>query len=174
MANYTLETENVTASYDPQTGLLFVTYRGVMTPDVTVAFYRWLGDLIKTASPDDLMKARGSIYDFRQVKQFAASNISTAQRQSQQVNHAADMSHIPVALITESLLQTEWVRVTMKIMPDQDRKRVVKSMEEAVAFIDQFHARRAPEPPAENVSAVEAPNEASSTSADVNSQPNPD
>jgi hypothetical protein len=174
MTNYTLETENVGASYDAEKGLLFVTYRGVMTPDVTVAFYRWLGELLKTASPEDLMKARGSIYDFRQVKQFAASNISTAQRQSQQVNHAADMSHIPVALITETSLQTEWVRVTMKIMPDQDRKRVVKSMEDAIGFIDNFHAKRAPEPPAENVSVVDAPKEASSPSVDVNSQPKPD
>ena len=83
------------------------------------------------------------------------------------------MSHIPVALITGTPLQTEWVRVTMKIMPDQDRKRVVKTMDEAIAFIDEFHQKRV-SPPVENAAVTDAPEAASIPAADTTSDPKHD
>jgi hypothetical protein len=136
-----LETEQVTGYYEADQHILFVTYRGVLTPDVTAQVYRWLGELIQNG-PDPLDRVRGSIYDFRQVTTFDNRNLTSAQRQSQHLNHKVDVSNIPVALIAGSLYQEEILRVTMKItaQPAHDeRRRIVKSDAEALAFIDQFN-----------------------------------
>jgi hypothetical protein len=142
MVDYTLETDKMSARYDLEQHILFVAYRGVMTPDVTAVMYRWLMAMIEEGT-HDIHETRGAVYDFRDVTEFSASNIGTSQRQSQQANTKTDMSHIPVALVTKNLMQTEWVRLTMKITPGQDRKRIVKSMDEAMAYFEEFHARKA-------------------------------
>jgi hypothetical protein len=142
MPNYTLETENISAWYDREKKILYVAYRGVMTSDVTMTYYGWLFDW-GTYDPSIVKNTLGSVYDFRGVRQFASSNISTATQQSIQANRRLDLDHIPVALITETPLQTQWVRTTMKIMPAQHRKRIVNSMDEAYTFFEEFHSQRA-------------------------------
>lgn len=137
-----LESEQVEARYDPETKLLFVAYRGVLTPAVSAQFYRWLGQLLEH-SPEEASQARGSIYDFRQVTRIENSNLTSAQRQSQQMNKKADLSHHPVALIAANLYQRELLRLTMQISPQQDRKRIVSS-EEALEFIEHFHRTHLP------------------------------
>jgi hypothetical protein len=144
MPAYTLETDTISARYDANEKVLYVVYRGIMTPDVTTTYYAWALELVKS-DPTLLRTAYGSVYDFRQVKQFAASNIGTAVQQSQQANTQFDVSHIPIALLTETPLQTEWVRLTNQLMPGQDHKQLVKSIEEAHVFFKEFHAKRAQE-----------------------------
>jgi hypothetical protein len=131
-------TPSFDASYDNETGLLRVLYKGTLTPDVTVQFYRWLGEVI-SKHPGELHKVRGSIYDFRQLTGFSSSNLTSAQRQSQQLNSKADMSHIPVALIAKDRMQAELLRVELKISPQQERKALVWSEDEALAFISRFN-----------------------------------
>jgi hypothetical protein len=144
MPAYRLETETISARYDFNDKVLYVVYRGIMTPDVTTTFYAWAIELVKS-DPTVLHTVYGSVYDFREVKQFTASNIGTAMQQSQQANIQMDISHVPIALLTETPLQTEWVRLTNQLMPGQERKRLVKSIEEAHAFFEEFHAKRAQE-----------------------------
>jgi hypothetical protein len=132
------DAENFSAWYDDEQKILHVVYKGVLTPDTTTQFYRWLGELIQRR-PADVVRARGSIYDFRQVTGFDSRNLTSAQRQSQQLNTKADMSSHPVALLVDTRLQEQILHVELKISPQQDRKRIVHSEDEAYAFIASFH-----------------------------------
>jgi hypothetical protein len=133
-----IEADNFTAWYNDEQEILHVVYKGVLTSDTTVQVYRWLGEVIQRR-PQDVMRAKGSIYDFRGVTGFDSHNLTSAQRQSQQLNTKADMSGHPVALLVDTLLQEQILRVELKISPQQDRKRLVHSEEEAYAFIASFH-----------------------------------
>jgi hypothetical protein len=139
----TLETEQVRGWYDEEQRILFVVYRGLLSPDVTAQVYRWLGNMIQT-NPVEAAKAVGSIYDFRQVTGFDSRNLTSAQRQSQQLNTKADLSSHPVALIVQSMMQEQMLKVELKISPQQTRKRIVRSDAEALAFINSFRPERGP------------------------------
>jgi hypothetical protein len=133
-----IDTDHFSAWYDDEQQILHVVYQGVLTADTTAQFYRWLGEVIQRC-PQDVVRAKGSIYDFRGVTGFDSRNLTSAQRQSQQLNNKADMSGHPVALLVDSYLQEQILRVELKISPQQDRKRIVHSEEEAYAFIASFH-----------------------------------
>jgi len=133
-----IDTENFSAWYDDQQQILHVVYNGVLTPDTTAQFYRWLSAVIQRR-PQDVVRAKGSIYDFRGVTGFDSRNLTSAQRQSQQFNTKADVSNHPVALLVDTLMQEQILRVELKISPQQDRKRIVHSEDEAYAFIASFH-----------------------------------
>lgn len=133
-----IDSKEFSGWYDDETSILHVVYKGVLTPDVTTQMYRWLGDLIQRR-PADVVQAKGSIYDFRQVTGFDSRNLTSAQRQSQQFNNKIDMTNHPVALLVDTLMQEQILRVELKISPQQDRKRVVHSEAEALDFIASFH-----------------------------------
>jgi hypothetical protein len=132
------DTDQFSAWYDDESLILYVVYKGVLTPDVTSQMYRWLGDVIQRR-PADVVRARGSIYDFRQVTGFDSRNLTSAQRQSQQFNNKVDVTNHPVALLVDTLFQEQILRVELKISPQQDRKRLVRSEAEALDFILNFH-----------------------------------
>jgi hypothetical protein len=133
-----IETENFDAWYDDAQQILHVVYKGVLTPDTTAQFYRWLGGVIQRR-PQDVVRAKGSIYDFRGVTGFDSRNLTSAQRQSQQFNTKADVSNHPVALLVDTFMQEQILQVELKISPQQDRKRLVRSEDEAYVFIASFH-----------------------------------
>lgn len=139
-----LSTPQVRAYYDPAEHIVHVVYQSEVTPQVTKEVYSWTADLAQKVPPGTV---RGAIYDFRATTQFVAANISTVQRESRTLNSKVNMSNIPVALIVTTLMQEQMVRVGMKITPEENRKRIVKSEEEALSFIQQWHARS--HPPAE-------------------------
>lgn len=132
-----IDTDQFSGWYDDETRILHVVYKGVLTPDTTTHMYRWLGEVIQRR-PADVVRARGSIYDFRQVTGFDSRNLTSAQRQSQQFNTRIDMTNHPVALLVDTLLQEQILRVELKISPQQDRKRLVRSEAEAFDFIADF------------------------------------
>lgn len=134
--------EHIAAYYDEERLILRVKYLGVMTPAVTAEFYQWLGNIIRT-NPEKVMTARGSIYDFRDVTEFANSNISSTARQSGQVNQQMDLQNHPVAIIAKDAIQSATLTVTMRVSGQQDRKRIVRTEADAIAFIEEFHARSA-------------------------------
>ena len=136
--------ETIAAYYDEERLLLRVKYRGVMTPAVTAEFYGWLVSAIK-AHPEKVGHARGSIYDFRDVTEVVNSNISSTARQSEQVNQQIDLHNHPVAIITRDAVQSALLTVTMRLSGQQDRKRIVRTEQEAIAFIDAFHQKLASE-----------------------------
>lgn len=135
------ETEHFTAFYDEESRILFVTYRDALTPSISAQFYRWLGQTAQN-HPDKVLTARGSIFDFREVTSFGSGNLTSVQRQSQQIGHKMELSNHPVALIAKTVYQQEMLRLTMQITQKQDRKRIVSSVDEALAFINEFHTAR--------------------------------
>ncbi|MFN8371794.1 MAG: hypothetical protein U0694_02810 [Anaerolineae bacterium] len=132
-----LELEQVSGHFDEDQGILFVTYRGLVTADTSAKVYAWIGRLVQQSS--DIGVARGSVYDFRAVKDFVVGSITTTQTRSQTLNTKVDISNHPVALIVGNLYQRMTVKTTMNVTPQQRRKRIVESMDEALAFINEWH-----------------------------------
>jgi hypothetical protein len=131
-----LELEQVTGYFDEETKLLITTFRGLLTADTSAKVYAWLGRLIQTYG---IGLARGSVYDFREVTDFALGNLTTTQARSSSLNSKANISNHPVALIVGGLYQRMTVKTAMNVTPQQKRKRIVESMEEARAFIEEWH-----------------------------------
>jgi hypothetical protein len=138
-----IEHEAFHAHYDFETQILHVCYRTEVTPTISAQFYQWLMSAMRE-HPTLVSSARGSIYDFRTVENIATSNISSATRQSQQVNQQVDLQNHPVALIARDAVQERLLSVTMKISPQTERKRIVRSEREALAYIDSWHQQQNP------------------------------
>lgn len=136
-----LDTPNVHAYFDEGRGISFITYKGILDGAVTAQLYGWVKTLITLIPPD---ATRGVIFDFREVTQFAQGNLTTAQRQSREINQKEDQSNHPVALIVGNLYQEQMVKVSMKISPLEDRKRLVYTPEEALTYIETWHTQRPP------------------------------
>jgi hypothetical protein len=141
MAVIPLDTENVRADYDAEAKLLRVSYKGILTPQVTVDFYSWLGTVMQQ-NPTLINEALGSIFDFRQVTDFKSSNISTVRKQSQTVTQNPEAKNHPVALVVGTIFQERMVAVMMKMTEQQDRKKVVNSIEEAHDYIAAWHKKQ--------------------------------
>lgn len=139
MEQFRRETPQVVSYFDDETGIVYVIYRGVLSPDVTAQVYKWMAESVQQM---DIKLVRGGIYDFREVTDFNKGNLATANRESRSFNTKVDVSSIPAALIVSTLFQEQMVKVSMQITPGQDRKRIVKSMDDAVAFIKQFQKRQ--------------------------------
>jgi hypothetical protein len=55
------------------------------------------------------------------------------------------MRHHPVALVVGSLYQRMTVKTAMNVTPQQKRKRIVESLEDALEFINQWQHQPTPE-----------------------------
>jgi len=66
-----LETPHISAYYDETQHIACVTYGNEVTPEVTIAVYRWMASLADYVRQEDV---RGGIYDFRRVTKFAPSS----------------------------------------------------------------------------------------------------
>lgn len=141
LAAVRLEEKHVTAYYDPESRILHVAYRGILSPEVSAQFYHWLGMAI-ARFPEEVSRARGSVYDFREVTQFDNANLTSTQRESKTLNEQADFTNHPVAMLVANNIQEEFARLTLMITPGQKRKRIVYSPEEALVFIELFHRNR--------------------------------
>lgn len=140
MAIPVLESESIHAEYDNETKILRVTYKGILSPEVTNQFYAWLIPTMQQ-HPHLVTESLGSIYDFRQVKDFKSSNITTARKQSQNASQSAELKNHPVALVVETSLQERMVSVMMKLTEQTDRKKIVNSIEDAQDFIAAWHKK---------------------------------
>lgn len=134
-----LDTEHVSAYFDPQMGISFITYRGHLTAEVTETLYAWVRSLLPHIGPD---ATRGVIFDFRQVTRFHQGNLEASRKQSVTINQEADNSTHCVALIVDNFYQEQLVSVSMNLTPGEKRKRIVRSMDEALAYIETWHAGR--------------------------------
>lgn len=131
-----LEDTNVTAIFDGTTGYIHVKYFETLTPAITTSFYQWL---FGVADKIGIKAVRGSTIDFRKVKTFHQGNIRTAQKESRSANQQLDLSHIPVGLIVTTVYQEQMVRISTKLTQQTQRMRIVKSEEEALAFIQEWN-----------------------------------
>jgi hypothetical protein len=131
-----LKTENLECYIDEVTDILYVVYRGEIDSNVTSQAYSWQA---KFATPEVLKSLKGSIFDFREVTKFNPGNLSTIQRKSRELNTTVQEYLIPVALLVNNLYQEQMVRVSAQISPSGDRKRIVKSVEEGLAFCEDYN-----------------------------------
>ena len=134
-----LSTESVTAYYDPTVLLGLVEYRGELSAEVTATVYKWIFQIVEKIP---LEQGRGSIYDFRQVTHFKRDNTTAAFRQSTALHTRVDTSNHPVALIVGNFIQEHAVRIAMRISPQEERKRIVHSQQEALAFINSWNRKK--------------------------------
>jgi hypothetical protein len=127
-----LESDDVSAHYDA--GLMFIIYKGTLTPQTTALAYNWMIETMQCVDVPD-----GAVFDFREVKQFDNSNLSSAQRQSQTFNSKFNISLIPAALLVGNAYQERMTQISLNLSPQKDRKRVVWSMEDALGFIKTYN-----------------------------------
>lgn len=133
-----IEGDGFSVQFDGQTGIMMGVYDEVLTAEATASLYVKGAKLAQEVGLDNI---RGMVFDFRRVKRFDKKNMATAQRESYRANSRLDMSHIPVALLVETPLQETTVRISAQVTPDQDRKQIVHTLEEASAFIDAWHKK---------------------------------
>ena len=127
---------NVVAKYDPNTHYIHVEYRQVSNPTVARAFYQWLYQLADSIGIEHVC---GATIDFRKVNIFEQGNVKAAQQESLSANRTLDMSHIPVALVVETMLQEQMVRISSNLTKQTHRMRLVKSDKEALNFITEWN-----------------------------------
>lgn len=139
MANLRLEIPNATATYDPETRVARIEYRGILDGDVTIQVYDWLDEIYRDFGIDNML---GQIFDFRKVQSFEESNLTTARRTSNRMNMRVDTSNIPVALLVNDFYHEEILRGSMRIPAEHVRKRIVWSEEDAWAYIKNWHAEK--------------------------------
>lgn len=131
-----LEHECATARYDQDTGIVYITYSGLLDSSVSTAVYDWLADLIATLGIDQLY---GEIFDFRAVTEFMPENLIDARRNSRRYNMKNNVKKLPVAMIVKDFVQEEILRVPMQNVKENERKTIVQNMDDAVAFLHAWH-----------------------------------
>jgi hypothetical protein len=82
---------------------------------------------------------RGEIFNFQDVEDFGLTNLMLARQMSKSINIRKDTSRIPIALVVKNVYQEEILRGPMQVSPENKRKKIVQSEEEAVEFIDDWH-----------------------------------
>jgi hypothetical protein len=135
MQKYQLEVDQASAYFDEEQRIVYVTYRGALSSDVTIQVYDWLDELFGEV---DVNTINGEIFDFRQVTEFDESNLKAARRTSSRMNIKVDTSSLPVALIVNDFFHKEILQSAMRIPPDHPRKRIVWTEEEAIAFLHEW------------------------------------
>lgn len=134
-----LDLENVSAYFDPEKNVSFVTYKGKIGSYTTKKFYDWVRELLKIIEAE---RTYAVIFDFRQVTEFDQGNLITVKRQSDSISRKEVQINHPVALIVESIYQEKMVKISMQLSKTETRQRVVYSMDEAWLFIKNWHAAR--------------------------------
>jgi hypothetical protein len=135
-----LNETNLTAHYDEDKQIFFITYKKTLTADMTNKAYSWL---FKNGLPLGIDNIRAFIFDFTAVSTFRRDNTFASKRQSQTANKVVDLSRIPVALIVNTIYQEQMVVLSMNVNGVEDRTKICKSYARAMTFVDQFHQKLA-------------------------------
>ena len=138
MVDHKLEIEQASATYDSDTGIIYVAYNGILTGEPAKEVYAWLGELYQEI---DINSMYGQVFDFRQVTEFDNSNLKTARRTSNRMNMSVDTSSVPVAMIVGDPYHQEILLGSMRISPENVRKKIVWSEDEAQEFLDSWHSK---------------------------------
>jgi hypothetical protein len=134
-----LEQEQVTAYFDEEKQIARVKYSGILGSDESNAAYRWLEGVIQNIGIENIY---GEIFDFTGVTQFQPDNLIDARKNSRKLNLRVDIHSTPVAMIVRDEVQKEILRGPMRNVPENRRKRIVQSEEEAFAFFEEWHAQQ--------------------------------
>lgn len=132
-----LKREQASAYFDEESHIAFITYRGVLSGEESTAVYDWLADLVEEIGLENIY---GEIFDFRLVSEFAADNLMEARRNSRRHNMRNNVRNLPVAMVISNYYQEEILRGPMQNVEENKRKTVVWNMDDARAFLDEWHA----------------------------------
>lgn len=144
MAVEKLQMERVSAYYDEEQKIAHITYSGILAAEDSAAAYKWLSQLIEVIGIDVIY---GEIFDFTGVKQFQPDNLIDARKNSRKLNLKVDIHSTPVAMIVRDTVQEEILRGPMRNVPENKRKRIVTSVNEALSFFAEWHQTNTPEQP---------------------------
>lgn len=139
MAIEKLKTEKASAYFDEESRIAYIEYRGLLTADESLAVYDWLADLVQELGIENVY---GEIFDFRKVREFATDNLMEARRNSRRYNMRNRIRKLPVAMLVSNYYQEEILRGPMKNVEENKRKTIVKTMEEALTFLHEWHAKQ--------------------------------
>ncbi len=128
----------VSAHYHAETSIAYITYRGELSATESDMAYKWLAGLIEVVGTKALY---GEVFDFREVKRFTVENLITAQKRSRRMNIMLNTQDFPVAMVVANTMQEEILRGPMRIVIGNQRKRIVRSMEDAHVFLNEWHAK---------------------------------
>lgn len=131
-----LNTPTLKITYDRRNQVLIISYHKELNAENTLLMYKWLFSSIEKRGMGGI---RGAVYDFTDVQKFTTSNLISTQRGSMAINAKADLSRMPVAMLVKTVMQEQQVGIVMNITPGEQRKRIVKSMSQALTFISDFH-----------------------------------
>ena len=137
-----LNIDQAEAYFDPETNIAHIAYSGVLHADVTLQVYNWLDAINEEVG---LENVRGQVFDFSAVETFDPGNLKVARRTSSRANMKQDNSHIPVGLIVGTPVHEETLRTDMRISPENTRKKIVWSKDEALEFIETWHKEKSPQ-----------------------------
>lgn len=134
-----LNIANARTHYDEDNNVVWVTYHGLLDAEASAQVYHWLADFFNAR---DNKEVSGEIFDFRNVDTFGPDNLFEARKKSRGFNLKQDVSELPVAMICSNFYQEEILRGPMQNVPENQRKRIVHSEEEALQFIAEWHRER--------------------------------
>jgi hypothetical protein len=132
-----LTAAQVHAAFDEATGIATIRYRGVLGAEASDQAYAWLDGLIAAVGVDRMV---GEIFDFRDVSEFLPDNISSARVRSKRFNMRHNRGNVPIAMIVRDGMQEEILRGPMRNPVDNQRKKIVYTQDDALAFLHQWHA----------------------------------
>ena len=135
MTLITLE-DGSSAELNRESNVMIGTYAEVLTGDMTARVYIAGLRFVHEIGVENL---RGIIFDFRKVQRFSRDNLPAAQSESYRANRNLSLDHVPIAMVVETPIQEQMVRISMQSTPGQNRKRIVHTIEEGYAFIDAFN-----------------------------------
>lgn len=136
-----LMTEQATARYDADERILYIAYNGYLNAQTSAIVYQWIQQVIDAVGIETIY---GEIFDFRQVIEFAPDNLMEARKKSRRLNLTQAVHNMPVAMIVKDFYQEEILRGPMQNVPENQRKAIVKTMDDARAFLDEWHAEHTP------------------------------
>lgn len=140
--DFQLEIERAIATYDPQTRIVTVVYRGMLDAETNATVYGWLEQLYEHIGADTLW---GQVFDFRGVTEFGEDNLKAARRNSSRMNMRTKVTNWPVALIVNDFYHEEILRSSMRVAAENVRKRIVWSEQDALNFLHEWHAEHTPD-----------------------------
>lgn len=136
-----LETTNASARFDETSGIVYVTYRGYLNSEASSLVYGWLKKLVDEIGEERIY---GEIFDFRNVLEFMPDNLMDARKKARGLNLRMERL-FPVAMVVKDFYQEEILRGPMQNVPENTRKRIVRTIEEGLAFLEEWHTSQTEE-----------------------------
>jgi hypothetical protein len=130
-----LNIQNARAHYDADSRIVFITYRGLLSAEASTQVYHWLHDLMLELGSENLY---GEVWDFREVQEFLPDNLMDARKKSRGLNLRINVD-FPVAMVVKDFYQEEILRGPMQNVPENTRKAIVRTMDEAHQFLAEWH-----------------------------------